>query len=578
MYKKVWLTILHAALLSFFVVHSPAFATTYYVAKYGSDSNPGTEAKPWLTIQKAANTLQAGDTVLIRQGTYQEKVTPYRSGTEGNYITYKTFGSEEVVIDAQHGVRDACIRVVGKKHLQFIGLRLTGASGTSGLRAGFHASDQSHNIVMENIKADANRFGILLHGKYGPVSRVTIKNCTLTGNTGHGIFLYRRVYDTVIGPNNHVYWNEGEKYTFGIEIGTDYPGRQTDGARNTVVFDNEIDHNGMQGLRTWNAMNVVIRKNYSHHNGATGIQLEDGSENIIVEDNRCDYNAQTYEYEAGIWVDSTKNAVVRRNFLRGNKIGLMVTDSNQVILRNNVIAENNRGVPHLYNAMGLNVDTNTFSVTSVHNTLYRNGAPQSAKGGISLSPYHPPVGRVVFKNNILSETTAPNDFWIGGKDYVSDYNLFYNTRGLAVYWLTNKVSWSEYLTLSGQDAHSITQQNPKFTSPANNDFHLQLGSPAINTGDFLTRTTGSGSGNVITVLDAGYFTNGFGVVPGDSIKVGANSPITVTEVDYTKKTVAVDKNISWSKGDGVSYPYSGSTPDLGAYEYGSPTWRRKSEK
>lgn len=49
-------------------------AAAYYVSKNGSDSNPGTEAKPWLTIQKAADTLVAGEIVYIKQGTYNERV------------------------------------------------------------------------------------------------------------------------------------------------------------------------------------------------------------------------------------------------------------------------------------------------------------------------------------------------------------------------------------------------------------------------------------------------------------------------------------------------------------------------
>ena len=47
----------------------PALAsTTYYVALTGSDTNPGTQAAPWRTIQKAANTLVAGDTVVVQSG------------------------------------------------------------------------------------------------------------------------------------------------------------------------------------------------------------------------------------------------------------------------------------------------------------------------------------------------------------------------------------------------------------------------------------------------------------------------------------------------------------------------------
>src|SRR5204863_2597708 len=36
----------------------------YHVAKTGSDTAPGTETAPWRTVQKALNTLRAGDTVM----------------------------------------------------------------------------------------------------------------------------------------------------------------------------------------------------------------------------------------------------------------------------------------------------------------------------------------------------------------------------------------------------------------------------------------------------------------------------------------------------------------------------------
>ena len=61
-------------LIAFSPLAVQAAGAVYYVAKNGSDSNPGTEALPWLTIQKAVNSMSAGDTTLVKAGTYAEEV------------------------------------------------------------------------------------------------------------------------------------------------------------------------------------------------------------------------------------------------------------------------------------------------------------------------------------------------------------------------------------------------------------------------------------------------------------------------------------------------------------------------
>ncbi len=68
----------------------PAYATNYYVSTAGSDSNPGTQAQPWLTIQHAANTVVAGDTVHIAPGTYpiSSGIVTKTSGTASAPITF----------------------------------------------------------------------------------------------------------------------------------------------------------------------------------------------------------------------------------------------------------------------------------------------------------------------------------------------------------------------------------------------------------------------------------------------------------------------------------------------------------
>src|SRR5215470_5041338 len=78
------LVVLTATLAGPVLAAGSAGATEYYVAPNGSDSNAGTMAAPWATLQKGVNTAVAGDTVWIRGGTYKI-TTPATSGAGINF-------------------------------------------------------------------------------------------------------------------------------------------------------------------------------------------------------------------------------------------------------------------------------------------------------------------------------------------------------------------------------------------------------------------------------------------------------------------------------------------------------------
>lgn len=73
--------------------------TTYHVATTGSDSAPGTDAKPFRTINRAAAAAMPGDTVLVHEGVYREWVKPVRGGlSDTRRITFQAADGEHVVV------------------------------------------------------------------------------------------------------------------------------------------------------------------------------------------------------------------------------------------------------------------------------------------------------------------------------------------------------------------------------------------------------------------------------------------------------------------------------------------------
>ena len=74
-------------------------ATEYHVATNGINTNPGSEASPFLTIQKAASLMVPGDVCIIHEGIYPETVTPANNG-----VTFRAGDGETVIVSAYEQV------------------------------------------------------------------------------------------------------------------------------------------------------------------------------------------------------------------------------------------------------------------------------------------------------------------------------------------------------------------------------------------------------------------------------------------------------------------------------------------
>jgi hypothetical protein len=111
----------------FLICAANLWAATYYVANTGSDSNPGTQAQPFQTIAHSAAVAQAGDTVIVENGTYPEIVSFNNSGTANAPITFMAQNQYGAVIAPT--VDTQIVFNVNGGYITFKGFDFVGDSG-----------------------------------------------------------------------------------------------------------------------------------------------------------------------------------------------------------------------------------------------------------------------------------------------------------------------------------------------------------------------------------------------------------------------------------------------------------------
>ena len=132
---KIFLIIFSPIFMVILILNSNCLASTttlaiaegnvYYVAKDGSNKNLGTFDSPWLTVQHAAETIGAGDTVLIRKGTYNEHIYTMNNGNSKDYIVFSAYPGETPIIDGTGVTESQNGFIVDKSYIKLIGLEMS---------------------------------------------------------------------------------------------------------------------------------------------------------------------------------------------------------------------------------------------------------------------------------------------------------------------------------------------------------------------------------------------------------------------------------------------------------------------
>ena len=340
--------------LSALSVCPAAWGATYYVdnrASNTSDSNPGTQAQPWKTMDHAASTMTAGDTTFVKAGTYNEVIQFDHSGTSSSPITLQAYPGDRPIVDG-----------AGKNAPSYKG-SIYGANVSNIVVDGFEIKNSDEygiefqyasNITIKNCYIhDVNRNGIeFMYSKDSVVEHnevfATGWNC-ISSESGSNIkFLYNYVHDnpahaglnifpkTIENPQGHYSGNDvignvtdgcaGAVYLRfqqnciiannvimndlinGICIDGNHTGETHNyTATGLVIYNNTIVNSASVGYKNYNASGVTLKNNIFSGNGAgryAQVEIRSAAVSGSILDNNLYYSGEKI-----IWGGSTYSSI-----------------------------------------------------------------------------------------------------------------------------------------------------------------------------------------------------------------------------------------------------------------------------
>ncbi len=450
--------------------------SSFYVATTGNNSNPGTQAAPWRTIQHAADTARAGSTVNVRGGIYEELVSINASGnaTDG-FITFRSYPGETAILEAEHFTpsgRSGVLTINNKSYVRIEGFEIRNFRtaehrlaplGIDVIGAGSHIEllkNNVHHIEQTFEGRDApgqggNGFGIAV---YGTDAKTPITDLIIDGNEVHhlktgsseslvvnGNVTNFRITHNVVHDNNNI----------GIDvIGFERtaPDPAVDQARDGVVSGNLV-------------YNITSRGNPAYRND---------------------------ESSDGIYVDGGTRILIEQNVIHDVDFGIELASEHKDRATSYVIARNNL-VYHGHTA-GVSIGGyapergRTDHCTVINNTLYDNDTSATGSGEFQLQWN---MADNIFANNIVYAgsrclmTLIKSEVKSDQPPVNIDHNFYYCAYGSkASTWKeidATVTGFEKYAQSSGNDRHSHFL-DPHFVDAATKDFHLRSDSPAIAAG------------------------------------------------------------------------------------------------
>jgi hypothetical protein len=514
-------------------ISSICHAADYYVdAASGNDGGAGTQSAPWQTVTKVNNaSLPAGSTVYFKAGgSYGSTVLIPKSGTAGSPVTYTYYGT---------GAKPSMggVNATGKSYAKVSGLSFSSGSTIINMTT-------ANYVIVDNCNIYSSATGwsppitIQTNSRYNQIT-----NCTITEAAGN--------CDTINFRGNADYnLIQGNNITIsGIHAAIDLEGQTGGGTAHYNIIKNNI----ITGSKAAGAL-VALQAN-SSYNIVEGNTLSGDGTNSGY----CGSNS--YARHEDMFKLVSVNNIVRNNIIKSypckDTLGLTmeaynyggftnIASGNHVY--NNVITGIGVGGTPLYLGENGTGGTN-FNNIFKNNIVYNNGGTyyQTNADGSWPSDTINLQMRVQTSSNVYN-----NSF---------KNNLFYKSGLSALMWVNNAYYSVAQTQAWNPTLYSGNLQTDPLLDPATQ--RPMTNSPVKGAGASLTTVTSpSGSGSSITVADAYYFTAGLGLVAGDTVQINKQL-VAIKAINYATNTLTLGSAISWTQGDTVNLPFSGSAPDMG---------------
>ncbi|WP_437817481.1 right-handed parallel beta-helix repeat-containing protein [Sorangium sp. So ce1078] len=379
------------------------------------------------TIQAGLDAAAAGDTVLVKAGTYKESVSFRRSGTAAaGCITLQ--GEAGAILDGA-GRAGVGIDISSKNYIRVAGMTVQNyKGGDTPIGIGVSGSSSFLEIrdnVVHHIESSEDAHGIAIYGTSAtPMTDILvdgneIRDCKL--GTSESLVLNGNVTNFVVSHNT-IHDNDN--------IGIDFIGFEgvgpagSDQARNGVCVGNIV-------------YNITSAQNpaYEGERAADGIYV-DGGRDIVIERNKVDNSDIGIEVASEHRGRTTSNITVRNNFVSRSYQGNIM-------------------IGGYATSVG-----NAANTSVLNNTLY-----------------HATGGEIIIQNNSDGVLIQNNILYAGsGNDYVSSGS---NNRNVRV---DNNI----FFGASRSSAGAFTDPRARFVNPLlvgpPSDLHLASGSPAVDAG------------------------------------------------------------------------------------------------